>query len=693
MIKDTLSANEAVLPNSREMEILKEHFPACFHSDGSFDLVRFQEFLSNKVAITNEGYELRFLGKNYARLLASVDTTTVIVPDEEHNSKPENAHSENVYISGDNLDGLKHLLKSYSHKIKCIYIDPPYNTGKDEFAYNDSFNFTIDDLTEKLSISETDAKRIIDLTKRGSSSHSAWLLFMYPRLLLARDLLSSDGVILVSIDDNEQANLKMILDDVFGEENLIGTIIWKNATDNGKKLQNAIESNTLEMGFSSGEKVFHRINNYLHFFLGNSLFMDEFAEFKNTIRNLMSLLVYKYSVQEKKVFDKDWLEGLSENKILFDELDFYCFITYFDEKELRKMFSKYGVKTIEMNNIDVIAKSVLNIFDYYDILIQTKASAIEALSCQQKIKVCIALLCYMDIPQDLVDAVCKFIFKYEFREIDISDKVAFLDAQIWKRKKYSEITSTVIENKLIFYLDKHIKSIETGKKFELYSHSSIVNYCNLVHYIHAGESFTSRRLSIRVSKIVRNDYTQFKKAIERHYYSHISANQKRSFTSWVKRDLPQSTDFSDFRFLISNQVRLEKKEILALKKHLQKMVANEEANEEGIKYRTFPSHEPYEDLQDIGYYCFIGYLPKRQFKGFLGYSPKFDFFYKYRSFDFDKFEVAWLLHWQPHVLDELVKNCTVKEKIRNLLAKELSSSELNDLEKKKLERILVKHFC
>lgn len=461
----------------------------------------------------------------------------------------------------------------------------------------------------------------------------------------------------------------------------------------GKKLQNAIESNTLEMGFSSGEKVFHRINNYLHFFLGNSLFMDEFAEFKNTIRNLMSLLLYKYSVQEKKVFDKDWLEGLSENKILFDELDFYCFLTYFNENELRKMFSKYGVKTIEINNIDVIAKSVLNIFDYYDILMQTKASTIEALSCQQKIKVCIALLCYMDIPQDLVDSVCQFIFKYEFREIDISDKVAFLDAQIWKRKKYSEITSTVIENKLMFYLDKHIKSIETGKKFELYSHSSAVSYCNLAHYIHIGESFTSKRLSIRVSKIVRNDYTQFKKAIERHYYSYISTNQKHNFTSWVKRDLPQSTDFDDFCFLISNQIRLEKKDILAIKKHLQKMVANEETNEEKIKYRTFPSHEPYEDLQDIGYYCFIGYLPKRQFKGFLGYSPKFDFFYKYRSFDFDKFEVAWLLHWQSHVLDELAKSCIVKEKIRNLIAKELSTAELNDLERKKLEGILVKHFC
>ena len=227
MIKDIMTANESIAPNSREMEILKEHFPSCFHSDGSFDLVRFQEFLSDKVAVTNDGYEIRFLGKNYARLLASVDTTTVIVPDEEHNSKPENAHSENVYISGDNLDGLKHLLKSYARKVKCIYIDPPYNTGSDGFVYNDSYNFTAGELSEKLSISEEQAKRILDLTKRGSASHSAWLMFMYPRLLLARDLLTDDGTIFISIDDNEQANLKLICDDVFGEENFVTLLTWE----------------------------------------------------------------------------------------------------------------------------------------------------------------------------------------------------------------------------------------------------------------------------------------------------------------------------------------------------------------------------------------------------------------------------------------------------------------------------------
>lgn len=224
MVRDIIDSNEKIGLTQKELFVLKETFPACFGSDGSFDFIRFKEYLSDKIHVTNEGYELRFLGKNYARLLASLDTTTVIVPDLEHNEKPENKDSQNIYISGDNLDALKHLLKSYMGKVKCIYIDPPYNTGTDGFAYNDKFNFTIEELVEKLSISDDQAQRILDLTKRGSASHSAWLMFMYPRLVLARDLLNKDGVIFISIDDNEQSNLKLICDDVFGEQNFAGQI-------------------------------------------------------------------------------------------------------------------------------------------------------------------------------------------------------------------------------------------------------------------------------------------------------------------------------------------------------------------------------------------------------------------------------------------------------------------------------------
>lgn len=227
MIRDIIDKNENVNVSTYEMRKLREVIPQCFNENNTFDMEKFQFLLKGKINIKNEGYGLHFLGKSYARMLASLDTKTVITPDEEHNAKDENKNSENIYITGDNLDALKHLLKSYIRKVKCIYIDPPYNTGKDDFVYKDNFNFTVDELTERLSINEDEAQRILDLTKRGSASHSAWLTFMYPRLLLARDLLTDDGVIFISIDDNEQANLKLLCDEIFGEENFISQLIWE----------------------------------------------------------------------------------------------------------------------------------------------------------------------------------------------------------------------------------------------------------------------------------------------------------------------------------------------------------------------------------------------------------------------------------------------------------------------------------
>jgi DNA modification methylase len=253
MIKDIEERNETVKINDTEIAVLKEHFPACFNPDGSFDVERLAAQLSDKVSISHEGYELRFLGKSYAKLLASIDTTTVIKPDTEHNSKPENARSENIYISGDNLDGLKHLLKSYAKQVKCIYIDPPYNTGTDGFVYNDKFSFTSEELQQRLSVDETQANHILDLTKRNSASHSAWLLFMYARLQLARDLLKNDGVIFISIDDNEQANLKLLCDDIFGEENFVAELLWKRRASSALSDNNVSTDHEYVICYQRGE--------------------------------------------------------------------------------------------------------------------------------------------------------------------------------------------------------------------------------------------------------------------------------------------------------------------------------------------------------------------------------------------------------------------------------------------------------
>ncbi|MBO1912462.1 hypothetical protein J4G37_47650, partial [Microvirga sp. 3-52] len=159
MIKDTLDNNRKGMLNDKKIAVLKENFPNCF-TGGYFDIEKFKKEINQDIDFSTEGYELNFLGKNYAKFIAdSIDTETVLVPDIEHNSKTENSKSENIYITGDNLDVLKHLRKSYTNKVKMIYIDPPYNTGGDDFVYSDNFKFTKEKLQDALDIEEKEAER------------------------------------------------------------------------------------------------------------------------------------------------------------------------------------------------------------------------------------------------------------------------------------------------------------------------------------------------------------------------------------------------------------------------------------------------------------------------------------------------------------------------------------------------------
>ena len=227
MIKDIIGRNAEAAAGQKEIKVLKEYFPQCFNADGEFDIEAFKAALPEGTTLTDETSGFNWLGKNYARMLTNMDTPTLIRPDEEHNAKPENRDSKNIYISGDNLDAMQHLVKSYGGKVKVIYIDPPYNTGSDGFVYNDRFNFTADELAKRLDVSRERAERILSMTRRGSASHAAWLTFMLPRLSFARNLLTDDGVIFISIDDNEQANLKKLCDEVFGEECFVAQFIWE----------------------------------------------------------------------------------------------------------------------------------------------------------------------------------------------------------------------------------------------------------------------------------------------------------------------------------------------------------------------------------------------------------------------------------------------------------------------------------
>lgn len=206
--------------------ILKSQYPQFFDHEGAFQFERFKEYLNNSsIESSMETFSLNFVGKEYAKLLADVETDTVVTPLTDREME-QDLNSKNTYYIGDNLHVLKHLRHSYENQVDVIYIDPPYNTGGDGFSYNDEFSFSLEELTEIVG-NEERAQRILDL--HGRSSHSAWLTFMYPRILLGYKLLRNTGVMFVSIDDNEQTNLKLLLDEIFGESNMLAnnTVIVK----------------------------------------------------------------------------------------------------------------------------------------------------------------------------------------------------------------------------------------------------------------------------------------------------------------------------------------------------------------------------------------------------------------------------------------------------------------------------------
>ena len=193
----------------------------------AIDFEKLKQFLSEEIVDGRESYEFTWVGKREAIAEAGRPTTKTLRPDLDESVDFDK--SENIFITGDNLEVLKILQESYLGKIDMIYIDPPYNTGKD-FVYSDKFQKTDEELKEEMDLLDEEGRQVVGLTKNEKSSaryHSDWLNMMYPRLRLARNLLKDSGVIFISIDDNEQANLKVMCDEIFGEGNFLANIIWE----------------------------------------------------------------------------------------------------------------------------------------------------------------------------------------------------------------------------------------------------------------------------------------------------------------------------------------------------------------------------------------------------------------------------------------------------------------------------------
>jgi adenine-specific DNA-methyltransferase len=211
------------------LEKLKELVPQAF-SEEKLDMQKLRALLGEAVNTDNERYQLSWAGKSEAYKVLQIPTTATLIPQPEQSVNWD--ESENIFIEGENLEVLKVLQKSYYGKIKMIYIDPPYNTGSDSFIYPDKFSESKEEYLRRIGEKDEEGYMMKEGVFRKNSKengqfHSNWLNMMLPRLFLARNLLKDDGVIFISIDDNEQANLKLLMDEIFGEDNFVANVIWQ----------------------------------------------------------------------------------------------------------------------------------------------------------------------------------------------------------------------------------------------------------------------------------------------------------------------------------------------------------------------------------------------------------------------------------------------------------------------------------
>ena len=225
---------ESVDMTAQNIEKIGSLFPNCItetideNGKGknviNFELLK--QMLSSDVIDGDEAYEFTWVGKKASIVEANKPIRKTLRPCKEESVDWDN--TENLYIEGDNLEVLKLLQESYLNKVKMIYIDPPYNTGND-FIYNDDFKMTSEEYAEEISELDEDGNRMVKNTDTNGRFHSDWCSMIYSRLMLARNLLSDDGVIFISIDDNEQANLKKCCEEIFGAQNFVAQLIWERA--------------------------------------------------------------------------------------------------------------------------------------------------------------------------------------------------------------------------------------------------------------------------------------------------------------------------------------------------------------------------------------------------------------------------------------------------------------------------------
>nr|WP_239665326.1 site-specific DNA-methyltransferase [Streptococcus oralis] len=308
----------------------------------AIDFEKLKQFLSEEIVDGRESYEFTWVGKREAIVEAGRPTTKTLRPDLDESVDFDK--SENIFITGDNLEVLKTLQESYLGKIDMIYIDPPYNTGKD-FVYSDKFQKTDEEIKEEMDLLDEEGRQVVGLQPNEKSSaryHSDWLNMMYPRMRLARNLLKDNGAIFISIDENEYSNLKQMLDEIFGEGTFIENIVWDK-----KSSAKGVPPTTMMAGVHEYILVFQKKKDFK--FLGEKREESDFSNPDNDPRGLWRNTNIKSTTSSKEFTIIDPETGIS-----------YTDTWAFSEKELNRLISERYIIFPKNPNGQVRRKEFMN---------------------------------------------------------------------------------------------------------------------------------------------------------------------------------------------------------------------------------------------------------------------------------------------------------------------------------------------
>lgn len=494
---------------------------------------------------------------------------------------------------------------------------------------------------------------------------------------------------------NETSNLPEHEDDIFSElpnsfkmkysifSNMYNiNNLYKNtykANLIATKMENTNSTNTVELGETSFWQGNTFIYNSLHFVIGNYILTDEFTEFKNSIKMILEQQLFQYSEVGKKPISTIPLSNHKNIPIVFGEIDFFCFIKYFSQKEIETSFNKYNINKLEIANDDLINKIIINLFAFYvDTLSSTQNFPLIKNHCK-KLAVCLELLCHAVVSKKTVEYVTNILFNYTFYEIPFTLR--------WRFINYQDENGTVnanTRNTLLCFITKGIKERkEIAKTKPIVNTTNDLDYTEFSKFLKKNNSPSVIELNTIVHSILE-ECPNYPINELLYYYPIVNEENQKRIRILATEKLKSNFDVKILINLVHCEEKISSEEVLEIHHYLEENILNN-------KIKLLNKDQEYAFVS-IGFLCFKGELKKNDYVKYLGTNDIFDFLVSPETFQQNKFNIRWLTDIFYSVNKYLSKNPNTKRIIQNGLSGIIKTDKCSFADKKQITDLYFKYY-